>query len=939
MSFASWRKCDFQVHTPRDANWQGARTVGLGEDCEGKTATAGDVDADRARWADFFVEKCAQKGLEAVALTDHHEMVMVPYVQEAIARRKKVDGSFDLWLFPGMELTCHGGVQALILFDADLSESWRNQVQQRLGIVTANLEEKAARSPARVEQLHFNYADLAGAIDSIHDDIKGRYIILPNVSQGNSHTVLRDGHHLDFKRMPYVGGYVDNGQNITTLGSKNLKRLSGTNAKWGDRYIYPLPTSDCRNVTYSDLGANSCWIKLATPTAEAIRQAFLGFRSRIAIEQPSTASLAVARIALRGTTILSDLSLDMSPELNSLIGGRGSGKSSLLEYIAFGLGRSCYDMDKQDYSGGDRMGSLVKETLISAGGSVELTLRQDRATFVITRSSASGYQPSVRYPDGSVQPLSARELRTLFPAVVYSQGELSELGKQAGKKSQLSDLLQFVSQDYKKEDDQLANAIALAREAVRSAAQQLASAWRAQSQLHKLETGKQALEQRIIALNKTLPTLSPEDQQVVDRFERLNAFEGARAQASSRAEVIVKQLSDLWVSSKMAVDVRADLPEAVPFVAAFEAFDKAFWEGLTDFGRTLAEKRNALEAAASEWASLLAGVRKARDSVMAKLSEHKTVTTQVEGLLSELNAATLQIAELKSNMRSADDAATAMTAAGVQLREAVRARGERTEAWAQEIETLSNGRIRATVNVEGDISEIREAIDIVAAKTNSQEAPRQRQVEDAIAETSAWAFINGIRAECQALLFHKLVGASQNGEPPQCALLYATLGGSERTRAACFDLIDTTRLEAVATAAPRPDITLTYCDHERTISFDKASEGQRAAALLFMLLQQPGGPLIIDQPENDLDNSVISDLMDVLHDAKQRRQIIFASHNANVVVNGSSELVAHLEVGPDGMRAPDNMGAIDLPDVCRTITATMEGGEKAFRDRKVKYGY
>ena len=106
-----------------------------------------------------------------------------------------------------------------------------------------------------------------------------------------------------------------------------------------------------------------------------------------------------------------------------------------------------------------------------------------------------------------------------------------------------------------------------------------------------------------------------------------------------------------------------------------------------------------------------------------------------------------------------------------------------------------------------------------------------------------------------------------------------------------------------------------------------------------MLLDQPGGPLIVDQPEGDLDNKVISAVTEKLHDAKQRRQIIFASHNANIVVNGSSELVISMDLGPDGKRAIHCAGAIDAAVVCATITATMEGGEKAFRDRKSKYGY
>lgn len=79
MKFAYWRKCDFQLHTPRDPNWSGARPIGLGEDLNGQPATVADVDRERQIWADSFVDHCVARGLEAIAVTDHHEMVMIPY--------------------------------------------------------------------------------------------------------------------------------------------------------------------------------------------------------------------------------------------------------------------------------------------------------------------------------------------------------------------------------------------------------------------------------------------------------------------------------------------------------------------------------------------------------------------------------------------------------------------------------------------------------------------------------------------------------------------------------------------------------------------------------------------------------------------------------------------------------------------------------------------
>lgn len=126
------------------------------------------------------------------------------------------------------------------------------------------------------------------------------------------------------------------------------------------------------------------------------------------------------------------------------------------------------------------------------------------------------------------------------------------------------------------------------------------------------------------------------------------------------------------------------------------------------------------------------------------------------------------------------------------------------------------------------------------------------------------------------------------------------------------------------------------------IPFENASAGQQATALLKTLLNQPGPPLIIDQPEEDLDNPVMLEIVEQLWEAKRLRQIIFASHNANLVVNGDAELVAwfgYRAAGDESRGTIVGEGAIDIPDAREAIKRIMEGGESAFRLRREKYGF
>ena len=118
------------------------------------------------------------------------------------------------------------------------------------------------------------------------------------------------------------------------------------------------------------------------------------------------------------------------------------------------------------------------------------------------------------------------------------------------------------------------------------------------------------------------------------------------------------------------------------------------------------------------------------------------------------------------------------------------------------------------------------------------------------------------------------------------------------------------------------------------------SPGQRCTALVPIILLQGDEPLIIDQPEDNLDNRLIFDVVvDVLRSLKGRRQVIAATHNPNIAVSGDAEQIVVLEALSKDQGRPAVQGCIDQDDVIAEVTDVMEGGKEAFETRALKYNY
>jgi energy-coupling factor transporter ATP-binding protein EcfA2 len=151
---------------------------------------------------------------------------------------------------------------------------------------------------------------------------------------------------------------------------------------------------------------------------------------------------------------------------------------------------------------------------------------------------------------------------------------------------------------------------------------------------------------------------------------------------------------------------------------------------------------------------------------------------------------------------------------------------------------------------------------------------------------------------------------------------------------------DRINVDAMECFLPEDAVETKVRDQEGVFKpIDLGSIGLKSTAVLSLLLAAKDQPLIIDQPEDDLDNHyVYTVVVNLLRKSKFLRQIIIATHNANIPVNGDAESIAAFEV-VNRMGRLKLLGSIDRPDVKEEVSMIMEGSAEAFRLRRDRYGY
>jgi type III restriction enzyme len=211
-----------------------------------------------------------------------------------------------------------------------------------------------------------------------HEYLRNRYIILPNVSDGGSDTLLRSGNAPKYAQMPCVGGYLDGA--ASQLGTGNQNIVDGLASEYGNKRIALFQTSDNRKASHSDLGTHTTWVKWAVPTAEALRQACLAQESRISQVKPPLPLVAITSLNVSNSVFLGPIHIEFNEQYNALIGGRGTGKSTILEYMRWALCDQLPALAAEDELPNYqlRRKALIEKTLQAVNATVQVQLYRQR---------------------------------------------------------------------------------------------------------------------------------------------------------------------------------------------------------------------------------------------------------------------------------------------------------------------------------------------------------------------------------------------------------------------------------------------------------------------------------------------------------------------------------------------------------------------------------
>lgn len=840
--------------------------------------------AGEDEYNEALLDQCDRHEIRMIAVTDHWSVETAGGLIAAAEERGIV-------ALPGFEANSSEGVHILVIFDVGTSVA---EINAAIGICGATpgdsgtgkcgyneVIEKMAKRKALVIPAHVN-SSTTGLLARMSGEPLEKMILHPDL-----HAIAISPDLPDATNQAKI-----------IANQKPFERKHPLASIYADDVTTPS--------SLGNAGA-SCWFKVSSDRLESLKHAVRTPQTRVRLQNP----LSSPRVLLREITwtggFLDQVTIPLAEDLTTLIGGRGTGKSTVIESLRFVL--SIEPIGKEALA--DHK-AIVMDVLKS-GTIVQLQLETATPTpqrFTIER--VVNELPVVKDASGTATSLRPEDV---LPQIeIFSQHELAEVAHDPARVAVM--LQRFTGADG---PDEVHLA---ALNALRDNRDQLAKAEKAKAVLEDELAAIPRLEEQVLHYSSTDVPKKLAAQQRLARDEAV--FEEAASRVRD-ARNAVEAMTDAQLGSDLNAEYEAveDSPQKVHLARAAAAtvdLAKRLTDLASDLRIAIAAAETAVSAAKGDWDTAVAGQRDEYNEVLRLLHEQglepdKYVSTKRN--LETLKAKEPRRKQMDKAMAKLLKERTGLLAVlqtherrlTEQLHDAARAADKATAGVVivQPVSASERDHIKTVISrhVTGQRSNIMAAVDADDFATRP--------------------FVAAARKGAGAVTKEYGIKGAQ-------ALAIIT-AGEELFR----------ELEELAVGlAVDVKLDVGYGTPKREYrSMSQLSKGQKATALLLLLLSGSHAPLIIDQPEDDLDNRFVYDgIVMNLRNLKGQRQVVASTHNANVPVLGDAELIVTLEGdGQHGWPAKDGVGSLDDKRIRSYAENILEGGPDAFNARQHLYGF
>jgi len=856
------------------------------------------LDADA--YTNAILTNAIENGISVLAVTDHNS------VDGLDAFREKANAQ-KIHLFPGFELCSSEGVHVLCLYPQNTQEDQLGRYLGQFAIHTTGPSTDLAN--ATFTDLLRIVRDQGGIAIAAHaTNANGLFQVLDGQARIKA---WRDRNLMAIQIPGKIDDLMQDVRQIVLNKNPDYHRRPGASDG------LPVAVVNAKDVATPDDLADpsaSCWIKMSEVTIEGLRQAFLDPDSRIRLNSdpvPEEHSELVAMSWEGG--FLDGTAIHFNTNLNVLVGGRGTGKSTIIESLRYILGLDTIGDDARKAHEG------IVRYVLRSGTKVSLLVRSYRPLkreYLIERTIPN--PPVVRTDTGEVSNLLPQDV---LPRVeVYGQHEISEVTRSPEKLTRLLD--RFIERDESadRRKSELRRELEKNRRSVLDVQKELAK-----------------IEERLAAL--------PSLEETLKRFQDAGLESRLREQSLIvREERVLNTVTERMQPFRECMDsLRRELPIDYAFLSAKaleELPGKEILAGastvLDHLSRDIEQTIRLLEEALQRADSGMGEVRKRWDG------RKREVQAAYEKILRELQKSRVdgeEFIRLRRQIEELRPMRERKTVLERMQKEHATRRRELLTQWedikAEEVRALDRAAKRVS-------KKLRDRVDVQVTAAGDRE-PLAQVLREKVGGRLSEA-IDALN-NTPDLSLPTLVKACQDGAAAVNKAFSIPLAQADRlTKASTDVLMQIEELDLPSTTSIKLN-TAPVGSPPAWQALNELSTGQKATAVLLLLLLESDSPLIVDQPEDDLDNRFITEgVVPRMRDEKRRRQFVFSTHNANIPVLGDAELILGLKAQGEAehgtAKVPtEYMGSIDSKQVRELVEEILEGGREAFEMRRLKYGF